>query len=63
MCEAGEREQKTCEQLVATLQANGRCTYHEDITTKLSNVIGRVNIILLIQSVLLMLVAIHLGWR
>ena len=44
MCEAKEREVATCETLVCALEemasTNGRCKYHEDITTGLSGVRG-----------------------
>ncbi len=36
MCEAGEREQKTCQHLVDFIAKNGRCSYHEEITTGLA---------------------------
>ncbi len=59
MCDAKEREMVTCEKLVSVLKENGRCTYHEEITTGIANLKGKVHIILLIQGIILGIILTH----
>ena len=63
MCEAGEREEKSCEILVQALKNNGRCDYHEELAKGLSKVVGKVDIVLAIQAMLFFLIVYHLGWK
>lgn len=46
MCEAGDREQKACTQLIEEIKKNGKCSSHEELTTKLSWVQGGMAVLL-----------------
>ena len=61
---SNKAEVKQCEILAEafanTVPVNGRCAYHEDLSTGLANLKGKVNIMLLIQASLLGLLVGHL---
>ena len=51
MCEAGDREQQACVELLKEIKGNGRCEYHEDLVKGLWWVKGGVAVILLLLGV------------
>ena len=61
MCDQLDHEQETCTHLLKVIkEGNGRCSYHEELTKGLSKVTGRVDIILIIQTILAGLIVAHM---
>jgi hypothetical protein len=63
MCEHKDHEIATCEKLLETIRANGRCTYHDALVRAVATANGKLTVVLVIQSVLLIgAVAVVKGW-
>lgn len=62
-CDARAKDESTVAVLVDALKKNGKCSSHEDISSGLSAITARVNLMLAFQCAIALLLVMHLGWR